>query len=149
MPADEERCKMKQTLSHPAGYVHIEELGNEMRRVTIDLADPKKFCPVRQWDSRYPVELIRNLMETTGPAWLCDELRRDEDPTMSSAICGSRSCRSLARRTCHAGGCSILAADAALRLRFWVAWLPRASLSAWSCPNPLSAFRASAPHFTG
>jgi len=52
-----------------------------MRRVTIDLADPKKFCPVRQWDSRYPVELIRNLMETTGPAWLCDELRRDEDPT--------------------------------------------------------------------
>lgn len=33
------------------------------------------------WETSYPVVLIRQVLEAKGPAFLCDEIRRDEDPT--------------------------------------------------------------------
>jgi SAM-dependent methyltransferase len=36
--------------------------------------------PQHQWETAYPVELVQHILVAKGPAWLCDEIRRDEDP---------------------------------------------------------------------
>jgi len=35
-------------------------------------------------ETTYPPELIASVLDVKGPAWLCDEIRRDEDPTYVS-----------------------------------------------------------------
>ena len=35
-------------------------------------------------ETAYPPELIASVLDVKGPAWLCDEIRRDEDPTYVS-----------------------------------------------------------------
>jgi SAM-dependent methyltransferase len=39
------------------------------------------YIPLAEWDTAYPDELLRVILEAKGPAFLCDEIRRDEDPS--------------------------------------------------------------------
>jgi 2-polyprenyl-3-methyl-5-hydroxy-6-metoxy-1,4-benzoquinol methylase len=55
--------------------LEIEELGNGRRRVRISSAGTTDSC-----ETSYPPELIEAILASTGPGWLCDEIRRDEDP---------------------------------------------------------------------
>jgi 2-polyprenyl-3-methyl-5-hydroxy-6-metoxy-1,4-benzoquinol methylase len=32
------------------------------------------------WETAYPVDLIESVFEVKGPGWVCDEIRRDEEP---------------------------------------------------------------------
>jgi 2-polyprenyl-3-methyl-5-hydroxy-6-metoxy-1,4-benzoquinol methylase len=32
------------------------------------------------WETAYPVDLIESVFEVKGPGWVCDEVRRDEEP---------------------------------------------------------------------
>lgn len=72
-------------LSHPAGTVRIEELPGDRRRLHVEMADPGAFVAGRTWDTAYPVDLVRHVLDVKGPAWVCDELRRDEDPSYVEA----------------------------------------------------------------
>ncbi len=69
------------TLNPPGSTIHLDELPDGRRRVRVELADPSVFSPRLSFDTTYPPELIEALLEIKGPAYLCDELARDEDPT--------------------------------------------------------------------
>lgn len=68
------------TLTHPDGRLLIEELPDERRLITVMLTNRKQFMLRGQWMTRYSVPLIREILHVTGPAVLCDEISRDEDP---------------------------------------------------------------------
>lgn len=69
---------MSLALESPDGRVLVTELGAGRRRLAVELASgdeaERMIC-----ETRYPVELIRQVLTVRGLAWLCDELARDED----------------------------------------------------------------------
>lgn len=71
---------MSTTLTHPDGEVRVEELPDGRRLVQVTLKNSALFMPQGRWATAYPLELIRRILEVKGPAWLCDEMMRDEDP---------------------------------------------------------------------
>ena len=68
------------TLSHPDGDVRIEETAGGRRRISVDLNPGAPRAPVTEWETAYPVDLIELVLAIKGPAYLCDEIMRDEDP---------------------------------------------------------------------
>ncbi len=71
---------MPVTLTHPDGRVEIEELPKLRRRVSVRLADPSVFMPFGSCETSYPASLIEAILQVKGPAWVCDEILRDESP---------------------------------------------------------------------
>jgi 2-polyprenyl-3-methyl-5-hydroxy-6-metoxy-1,4-benzoquinol methylase len=67
-------------LEHAEGRVEVMELGDGRRRVTVIPRDPAQHVSVRSWETRYPLDLIRAILEVKGIAWVGDEIQRDEDP---------------------------------------------------------------------
>lgn len=65
-------------LDRSDGVVLIEERGRT-RRVTVRPAAGRR-APRYWFDTAYPVELIRAILDVKGVAWVCDELAREEDP---------------------------------------------------------------------
>lgn len=68
------------TLQHPEGRVQIEQTARGKHALVVTLVNPQALMPTRTWETSYPVELIRQILDLKGPAYLCDEIRRDEDP---------------------------------------------------------------------
>lgn len=69
---------MSTVLSHPDGSIRIEEC-NGKRAISVE---PRHgvFTPRKKWLTDYPLELIEHVLRVKGPAYLCDEIMRDEDP---------------------------------------------------------------------
>lgn len=69
---------MNTILTHPDASIRIEE-SNGKRAITVE---PRSglFTPIRKWITGYPLELIEHVLRVKGPAYLCDEIMRDEDP---------------------------------------------------------------------
>ena len=40
----------------------------------------------KNWETAYPVELIEHILRAVGPAWLLDEIMRDENPSASQSF---------------------------------------------------------------
>jgi SAM-dependent methyltransferase len=70
---------MSNILTHPDASIHVEE-SNGKRAISVE---PRAglFTPTRQWVTGYPLELIEHVLRVRGPAYLCDEIKRDEDPS--------------------------------------------------------------------
>jgi SAM-dependent methyltransferase len=66
-------------LEQADGRVTITPTGRG-HRIEVEPADRRTFVSTRLWNSRYPVPLIERILAVKGIAWLCDEIRRDEDP---------------------------------------------------------------------
>ncbi len=49
-------------------------------RFRLDYRNPKSGGRVQTWETAYPEDLIRLILEVRGPASVIDEIRRDEDP---------------------------------------------------------------------
>jgi len=47
----------------------------------VELADPHAAVAKSAWETAYPPELIEAVLEVKGPAWVCDEIMREEDPS--------------------------------------------------------------------
>ncbi|MEN6457555.1 MAG: class I SAM-dependent methyltransferase [Thermoguttaceae bacterium] len=77
--------KMVENLKHPDGSVQVETLPNGRRNVRVQCANPSEFIPFAQCETTYPLELIDRLLVAKGPAFLCDEILRDEDPAYVEA----------------------------------------------------------------
>ena len=69
---------MSNILTHPDGAIRVEDIDG-MRAITVEPRDGL-FTPTRKWATAYPLELIEHVLRVKGPAYLCDEIRRDEDP---------------------------------------------------------------------
>ena len=66
-------------LDHPEGRVCIEELGEGRRRIRVE--DQTTFISGSPWDTAYPVDLIARILAVKGASYLCDEIRREEEPS--------------------------------------------------------------------
>lgn len=60
--------------------VHVEPVG-QRHRISINAKTPGVPIPRREWTTTYPLDLIEEIARVKGPAWLCDEIMRDEDPS--------------------------------------------------------------------
>ncbi|MBV9209020.1 MAG: class I SAM-dependent methyltransferase, partial [Acidobacteria bacterium] len=68
------------TIEHDEAHVLVEELSSGRKLVKVVPTKEGLFIPCSEWETKYPLELIRLVLEVKGAAYLCDELRRDEDP---------------------------------------------------------------------
>ena len=65
-------------LKNRDAVVNVEEKG-EKRLIHVECGGDSS--PVSDtWETSYPIELIEHVLRVKGPASLCDEIRRDEDP---------------------------------------------------------------------
>lgn len=71
---------MAATMYHPQGRVEIGDSVDGRRMIEILPSDPALFVAARSWRTSYPPALIEQILAVKGPGYLCDELRRDEDP---------------------------------------------------------------------
>ncbi len=71
---------MTLTIEHEDAVIEVEEKGSETRRVVVRMKDPGAYSPRLSCHTRYPLDLIKAILQVKGPAWLCDEIARDEDP---------------------------------------------------------------------
>lgn len=71
---------MTTILNHRDGRVHVDRNPDGTKHVlTVDAnAGVYVHCP--RWETAYPLDLIEQVLEVKGPGYVCDELRRDEDP---------------------------------------------------------------------
>jgi len=69
---------MKTILKHQDADIEIEGITSGKNKITVKLLDNKLFMPYGMWETAYPVDLIEQILSVKGPAWLCDEIMRDE-----------------------------------------------------------------------
>jgi ubiquinone/menaquinone biosynthesis C-methylase UbiE len=70
---------MTTVLNHSNASVYIEESRDGKHRISVEQTGDL-FVPVRTWETAYSMDLIEHVMRVKGPAYLCDEIMRDEDP---------------------------------------------------------------------
>jgi SAM-dependent methyltransferase len=68
------------TIEHPDAIVHLSALGNGRRRLVVAPRRPGLYVRCPTWDTFYPDDLVRLILDVKGPGYLCDEIMRDEDP---------------------------------------------------------------------
>lgn len=73
------------TLEHQDARINIEEIDAVSRRIRVEMKNSAMFSPRKQWVTRYPVSLIEAVLQHRGPAYLCDEIARDEDPSYTAS----------------------------------------------------------------
>ena len=71
---------MIEELKHRDGSVLLSELEDGRKRLEVRLNDPAVFSPRLKCETSYPSNLIKLILDVKEPAWLCDEIARDEDP---------------------------------------------------------------------
>ncbi len=71
---------MEEIIKHADGEVRIITISAERRKISVYLTKDLSGNPSQTWETAYPAELIRTILDAKGPGALCDEIRRDEDP---------------------------------------------------------------------
>lgn len=67
-------------LEDAVGIAYVEPDGDAMHHIRVVPRDGH-FVSTRDWRTRYPLDLIEHVFRVKGADYLCDEIRRDEDPT--------------------------------------------------------------------
>ena len=70
---------MSLRLQHPEGMAAVEAIGDHAFRISVELADPAHYMPVRACETHYSPALLAKILEVKGPAYLCHEILRSED----------------------------------------------------------------------
>lgn len=60
--------------------IFVESLPNEKKQITIQPKQANFFAPISSFETKYPINLIEQIWQIKGAAYLCDELAREEDP---------------------------------------------------------------------
>jgi SAM-dependent methyltransferase len=69
---------MTAMLNHADALIRVDE-DNGKRAIAVEPRH-RPFTPIRKWITAYPLDLIEHVLRVKGPAYLCDEIMRDEDP---------------------------------------------------------------------
>ncbi len=72
---------MSMVINHIDAQVTIKDLHDGRRLVSVNPLKEDFFVPFSSWETAYPIELIKLILQVKGPAYLCDEIMRDESPT--------------------------------------------------------------------
>ena len=75
---------MTEIIAHANGELHITDIDNGLRRVTVKSANASQFIAVHSCETSYPTDLIENILAVKGIGWVCDEINRDVDPNYVS-----------------------------------------------------------------
>jgi len=67
-------------LEHSEVQVYIDELPNGRREISLKPFNDFTFIPIQHYQTSYPIDLIQLILTIKGP-YLCDEIRRDNDPS--------------------------------------------------------------------
>jgi 2-polyprenyl-3-methyl-5-hydroxy-6-metoxy-1,4-benzoquinol methylase len=68
---------MSYCLEHPDGKVLVEG-NNTRKKISVTLSNERMYIPVASCETSYSDDLIKRILEIKGPAYLCDEINRDE-----------------------------------------------------------------------
>ena len=69
---------MSTVLTHPEASIRVED-SNGKHAISVKPRDGL-FTPIKKCVTDYPLDLIEHVLCVKGPAYLCDEIMRDEDP---------------------------------------------------------------------
>jgi len=71
---------MREIIEHAAAEISLDLTPDVRRVVNVAPADPATLVPRNGCTTSYPRDLIETILRVSGPAALCDEISRDEDP---------------------------------------------------------------------
>jgi len=71
---------MKTILKHEKAVVKVEKLSSGKNTILVESLSKELFVPHSDWETAYPLDLIEGILKVKGPAFLCDEIMRDESP---------------------------------------------------------------------
>jgi 2-polyprenyl-3-methyl-5-hydroxy-6-metoxy-1,4-benzoquinol methylase len=71
---------MQYTLQHAEAEVVVSDVGDNKRRISVRLNDASVYMPIGTYETAYPIALIEKVLNIKGPAYLVDEIMRDESP---------------------------------------------------------------------
>jgi hypothetical protein len=72
---------MTTIIDHADARIQLEEVRVGKRRIFVQMKDAQQFVSHNGWETAYPQELIERVLAIKGPAWVCDEIMREEDDT--------------------------------------------------------------------
>jgi len=67
-------------LHHEAAEITIESRSSGKSLITVTMSDSSRYLPHKSCLTAYPPGLIEKILKIQGPAWLCDDIMRDEAP---------------------------------------------------------------------
>lgn len=68
-------------LEHPDALIHIDELQGNRKRISVSPLNKSVCIYADHCETSYPIWLIKQILDILGPAGLCDEIMRDENPS--------------------------------------------------------------------
>jgi 2-polyprenyl-3-methyl-5-hydroxy-6-metoxy-1,4-benzoquinol methylase len=71
---------MEHVLHHEDAKVVITDGNARKTKIKVIMENDDIFIPFDSWETSYPIELIEKILYAKGPAYLCDEIMRDESP---------------------------------------------------------------------
>ena len=71
---------MTTILEHKDANVHVDGLPTGKNKIYVEIINDDLFIPIQTCETSYPVDLIDKILHLKGPAYLCDEILRDESP---------------------------------------------------------------------
>ena len=71
---------MEHTLHHADADVLVNDINGNKKKITVKFKNDSVFMPIDTCETSYSIDLIEKILSIKGPAWLCDEILRDESP---------------------------------------------------------------------
>ena len=71
---------MADTLHHVDAEIIVKDINGDKKKITVKLKNNSVFMPIGTCETTYPIDLIEKTLNIKGPAYLCDEIMRDELP---------------------------------------------------------------------
>ena len=68
------------TLKHRSAKIIVEKLASGKNKIYVEILTDDLYMPINSCESSYPIDLIDKILYLKGPAYLCDEILRDESP---------------------------------------------------------------------
>ena len=70
---------MTEILNHKDGRILLEPAISGKFSIRVEMTNKSIFCPTDRCETTYGIELVNRILDFKGPAYLCDEIMRDED----------------------------------------------------------------------
>lgn len=71
---------MRTQLKHKDATVYVDQLSSGKNQIRVELSNDSLAMPTGSCETSYPVSMIDDILAVKGPAYLCDEILREESP---------------------------------------------------------------------